>query len=91
MLESGIIVAAGLVFLFCRLSWRNRLRMLSHPLAIDILVFVILNWIHAGTAIGVMTAAVAALSCSICLSIGRSSFGYYEGKVYVPGKFRTQP
>ena len=91
MLESGIIVAAGLIFLFCRLSWRNRLRMLSHPLAIDIIVFVLLNWLHSGTAVGVMTAAVAALSCSICLSIGRSCFGFYRGNVFVPGKFRVAP
>lgn len=90
MLESGIIVAAGLIFLFCRLSWRNRLRMLSHPLAIDIVVFVALNWIHAGTAIGVMTAAVAALACSICLTIGRKLFGYMRKGEYVPGKFRVQ-
>lgn len=90
MIESGLIVAVGLCFLFVRLSWRNRLRMLSHPLAIDIAVFIILNWIHAGTAIGVMTAAVAAVMCSFMLTFGRWAFGYMSKGKHVPGKFTVQ-
>lgn len=86
-IESGLIVAAGLVFIFFRLDWKNRMRMLSHPLLIDISVFMLLNWLHAGTAVGVMTAAVAALACSGCLSLGRWAYGYMRKGVHIPGRF----
>jgi hypothetical protein len=63
----------------------------GHPLLVDVLVFILLNFVHWGTADGVMTAAVAALLCSLMLSLGRLLFGYYEGKTFVPGRFRGAP
>lgn len=90
MIESGLIVAVGIIMLFWRLSWRNRLRMLSHPLAIDICVFIFLNWLHAGTAIGLMTAAVGAVIVSCTLSLGRWAFGYMRAGKHVAGKFTVQ-
>jgi len=59
--------------------------MLSHPLAIDILVFTVLTVIHWGTFSGVMAATVGALMCSVLLTAGRKSFGYMENGKYVPG------
>ena len=91
MLESGIIVAIGLLVTFSTLSWPNRYWMLSHPLVVDVIVFILLNFIHWGTADGVMMAALAALLCSLMLSLGRLLFGYYEGKTFVPGRFRGAP
>lgn len=85
IIESGVIVALGLLFLFFKLSWKNRLRLLGHPLAMDLATFVILNWLHAGTFSGVMVAAVGALVCSAMISIGRKTVGYISRGMYFPG------
>lgn len=87
MIEMGIVVAIGLIVMFCKLSWRARLRMLSHPLILDIGTFVLISFLHWGTFSGMMVAAVGALCCSLCISAGRKLFGYYERGEYVPGRF----
>lgn len=87
IIESGVIVALGLLFTFFKLSWRTRLKMLGFPLAVDIIVFVALNLIHWGTFSGVMVAATGALVCSAMLSLGRWSVGYIEKGIYFPGQF----
>lgn len=89
MLEMGIVVALGLVFMFCKLSWRARLRLLSYPLLLDLAVFVGLNALHWGTFSGVMVAAFGALMCSALISIGRWLFGYTTSGRYVPGKIKV--
>lgn len=76
IIESGVIVALGLIFTFFKLSWRTRLLMLGMPLAMDVGVFIGLNVIHWGTFSGVMVAATGALVCSALISIGRKTFGY---------------
>lgn len=85
IIESGVIVAAGLVFTFFKLDWKLRLKMLGRPLLLDLVVFVGLNALHWGTFSGVMVAAVGALVCSALISIGRKSVGYIDGNVYYPG------
>ena len=85
MIESGVIVSLGLVMWFSKMSWRMRMRMLSHPLALDILVFVLLTILHWGTFSGVMTAAVGSLITSLLISGGRKAFGYIENNKYVRG------
>lgn len=85
IIESGVIVALGLIFTFFKLSWRVRLRMLGHPLALDISTFVLLNFLHWGTFSGVMVAATGALVCSGLISLGRKMFGYVSKGVYYPG------
>lgn len=89
MLEMGIVVALGLIVTFCKLSWRNRLRMLSHPVAMDIAVFALLTMLHWGTFSGVMVATIGALFCSMSLSAGRWAFGYMERGQYIPGRFNV--
>lgn len=89
IIESGVIVALGLIFIFFKLSWRWRLRMLGFPLACDIAVFVFLNWIHSGTFSGVMVATVGALVCSALISIGRKTYGYIERNVYISGRINV--
>jgi len=89
MLEMGIVVALGLIFTFCKLSWRNRLRLLSYPLLMDVGIFVFLNALHWGTFSGVMVAAFGALICSGCISVGRFMFGYLADGRYVPGKIKV--
>lgn len=90
MIEMGIVVAVGLAFTFFKLSWRSRLRLLSHPLAMDIAVFALLNWLHWGTFSGVMVAAVGALACSVMLTFGRWAFGYMEKGQHVRGHFQVR-
>lgn len=76
IIESGVIVALGLIFLFFKLSWKSRLRMLGKPLAMDVAVFVLLNFLHWGTFSGMMVAATGSLVCSGLISIGRKMFGF---------------
>lgn len=89
MIEMGIVVAIGLMVTFWKLSWKARLFMLSHPLGMDIGVFILLNWLHWGTYSGVMVAAVGALTCSLMLSLGRWAFGHIRAGKHVPGKFNV--
>lgn len=87
MLEMGIVVALGLLVMFAKLSPRNRLRMLSYPLVMDLLVFITLCFLHWGTFSGVMVATVGALFCSIVLAGLRAVYGHLENGKHVPGRF----
>lgn len=90
IIESGVIVALGLIFTFCKLSWRARLKMLGHPLAMDAFVFIALTTLHWGTFSGVMVATTGALICSALISLGRWAVGYVESNVYFPGHFNVK-
>lgn len=90
MFESGAIVALGLIMWFMKCSWRTRMRILSHPLAIDLTVFAFLTAIHWGTFSGVMAATIGAVMCSILLTCGRKCFGYMEHKRYKPGIWNVE-
>jgi hypothetical protein len=85
IIESGLIVALGMLFMFWKCSWKRRMWMLSNPLMMDVAIFVILNWIHWGTFSGVMTAATGALICSALISIGRKCYGHIDRRIYYPG------
>jgi hypothetical protein len=91
MIEMGLVVAFGLLVVFWKLSWRARLRMLSYPVAMDVVVFIALVVLHWGTFSGVMVATVGALACSLVLGALRWAFGYIERGNYVPGKWRVTP
>lgn len=85
MLEAGFAVGLGLLVTFAKAGWKWRMRMLSNPLTMDLLVFVFLLLIHWGTFSGVMAATVGALMVSLVLSAGRWYFGHVEAGKYVPG------
>lgn len=87
MIEMGIIVALGLLVTFWKLSWRWRLRMLSNPVTMDVIIFIVLCYLHWGTFSGVMVATIGALTCSLVLSALRWAFGYMERGHHVPGRF----
>lgn len=87
IIESGLIVALGLILTFFKCPWRLRMKMLSHPLAMDLIIFTVLNVLHWGTFSGLMVAATGALVCSGMITLGRCLFGYLEGRVYQPGLF----
>lgn len=85
MLENGILVALGLLVLLARLPWRGKLWVVSHPLAVDVLVFVALTALHWGTFSGVMVATIGALFCSVTLSCARKVIGRIDKGHYYPG------
>ena len=90
MIEMGFIVALGLAFTFVKLSWKARLRLLSHPIAMDVLIFVGLFLLHSGTYSGVMVATIGALVCSVMLGAGRWAFGYMSRGKHVADRFTVQ-
>lgn len=90
MLEMGIVVGLGLLVTLVKLNWKWRMKILSNPLAMDIVVFVLLCFLHWGTYSGVMVATVGALFCSIVLSIARKCVGYIEEGRYVPGIWNVE-
>lgn len=89
IIESGLIVAVGLLFMFFKCSWKVRIWMLSRPLFMDITVFILLNVLHWGTFSGVMVAATGALICSGLLSLGRWAFGYIDKNKYFAGTWNV--
>lgn len=90
MLEMGFIVGLGLIITFMKCSWRNRLRMLTYPVAMDIAIFALLCMLHWGTFSGIMVATIGALTCSMVLAAGRWAFGYMAGGKHVPGRFTVR-
>jgi hypothetical protein len=90
MFSAGLFVALGLTFIWFKLDWKWRLILNSNPVKIDIIVFIVLYALHAGTYTGGMAATIGALMCSGMLSLARWAYGYNvkdgKVKVYVPGK-----
>ena len=87
MLEMGILVALGFLVMLAKLPWRSKLWVLSHPLLMDAITFILLRVIHWGTFSGVMVASIGALFCSLMLAAGRRFVGYYDAGRYVRGFF----
>jgi hypothetical protein len=85
MIEMGLFVAIGLLVTLAKLSWRGKLWITSHPLFMDVVVFVALTALHWGTFSGVMVATMGALFCSITISVARRAIGYVERGVYIRG------
>lgn len=90
MFESGAIISLGLIMWFAKCSWKTRIRLLSHPLALDILVFTVLTLLHWGTFSGVMAATIGAVMTSVLISAGRAMFGYMEKSNYVAGRINVK-
>ena len=85
MIEMGLIVGIALLISLAKMNWTWRIRILSNPLLMDIVIFTFLVLLHWGTFSGVMVATIGAMVCSLVLSLGRKSVGYYENGEYVPG------
>lgn len=87
MLEMGFLVALGLLASLAKLPWRGKLWMTSHPLACDVIVFVLLATLHWGTFSGMMVATIGALFCSVTLSLARRLIGFVDRGNYQRGFF----
>lgn len=87
MIEMGIVVGMGLLISLVKMNWQWRMRMLSSPFFVDLLVMIMLLILHWGTFSGVMVATVGAMTCSLTLSGARWLYGHVESGTYVPGYF----
>lgn len=85
IIESGIIIFIGLMFLAIKLPRRTALWLLGRPLTVDLLASVLAYILHWGTFTGVMAAAVAGLMCSGFTAVARYLFGYIEKDQYHKG------
>lgn len=90
MIETGIIIALGLLMLMSRLPWKWKLWMVSNALIIDIAIFVGLMFLHAGTHAGVMGATAGALFASLTLAVVKKFIGHISGGRYYPGWFNMK-
>lgn len=86
IIESGVIIFFGMLLLGIKLPRRISLKLLGHPLALDLSVSVLAYIMHYGTFSGVMAAAVAGLMCSGFTSCARYAFGYIKDKRYYKGR-----
>lgn len=89
MLEMGIVVSLGLLVVLAKLPWRHKMWCISHPIFMDVTVFIFLTAIHWGSFSGVMVAAVGALFTSLVLSGARWLYGHIENGRYYPGIFNV--
>ena len=78
IIESGIIVFAGMLLLFLKLPRRTALKLLGYPLALDLSVSIFVLIVHWGTFSGVMAAAFAGLLTSGFSAAGRWLVGYID-------------
>lgn len=85
MIEMGIIVGIGLLVTLVKMSWKWKMRTLSSPLLVDLLVFVLLLCLHWGTFSGVMVATIGSLTASLVLSGARKVVGHIDKGSYQPG------
>lgn len=86
IIESGIIIFLGMLFLGLKLKAKTSLTLLGYPLALDLAVSALAFVMHYGTFSGVMAAAVAGLMCSGFTSLARYAFGYIKNGKYTPGR-----
>ena len=91
IIESGVIIFVGLLFIFLKLPRRTSLRLLGCPLALDIVVSCFTLLVHWGTFSGVMAAAVAGLMCSGFTTCGRFMFGWIDRRGFHPGVIAIRP
>jgi hypothetical protein len=86
MIEMGILTGLGLIIILAKSNWKWRMRMLSNPVKMDIIVFILLFALHGpGTVSGAMIATIGALMVSLILMMGRKAYGYIEAGKYQRG------
>jgi nucleoside permease NupC len=85
------MVFLGIALILAKLPRRLMLKALGWPLAIDLLVSILVLFVHWGTFSGVMAATVAGLLTSLATSGARRLFGYIAGNRYFPGLINLDP
>lgn len=90
-MEDGIVIGMGLLLTIVKAPVSIRIWLLSRPLLVDVIVFILLCVLHGGSPHGMLVAGVGAATCSVALSLGRRMYGYKHQGVYVPGFFNVGP
>ena len=78
IIESGVIIFIGFLFLMIKLPNYQLAWLLGHQLKVDLIASAAAYILHVGTITGVMAAAVAGLMISAMTTIGRKLIGYTE-------------
>lgn len=87
---SGIFIFFSLALLFVKLPSHWQLRLLGHPLLLDLAVAMFTLAVHWGTFTGIMAATVAGLLTSAATGLARRACGFTRGTRYVPGWFHLK-
>jgi nucleoside permease NupC len=87
---TGFAIFLGLVFLLAKLKRRVMLRVLHHDVLLDIVVTVLVLYLHWGSFEGVMAATIAGLFTSMATTLAKRMFGCIRGGQYYPGRFRLE-
>ena len=85
MIEMGLVVGIALLITLAKSNWHWRMRILSNPFLMDVIIFTALVLLHWGTFSGVMVATIGAMVCSLVISTGRKVYGHVEDGDYVRG------
>lgn len=85
IIESGVVIFLGMMFLGLKLEAKTSLTLLGYPLALDFSVSAVAFLLHYGTFSGAMSAATAGLMCSGFTTAARYAFGYIKAGEYFPG------
>jgi hypothetical protein len=85
MILSGIFIFFSLALLFVKLPSRWQLRLLGHPLLLDLAVAMFTLVVHWGTFTGIMSATIAGLLTSAATGLARRACGFTQGSRYIPG------
>ena len=86
IIESGVIIFLGLLFIGFKLPLKTALKLLGRPLLLDVVVSGTAFIMHMGTFSGVMAAAVAGLMCSGFTSAARYAIGHIDRNKYYSGR-----
>ena len=87
IIELGLIAGIALLISIAKMDWTWRLRVLSNPILLDVIIFTALMLFHWGTFSGVMVATIGAMICSLFLAAGRFAVGHKENGKYIPGQW----
>ena len=90
MFTTGFAIFLSLLFVLAKLKRRLMLRLLHHDVLLDIVVTVLVLYLHWGSFEGVMAATIAGLFTSLATTFAKRMFGYIKAGTYFPGRFRLE-
>ena len=76
MILEATAIAVGLFSTLVKASVHWRRRILEHPWVFEVCVFILLLWIHGGSADGAMAATISTVILGGLHSVARKMYGY---------------
>lgn len=90
IIESGMLVAMGLLIVLFKCGWKQRMWVLSNPVKMDLFIFALLCVLHGGSATGMLVAAIGAFVCSGMLMAVSFLVGSIKDGKYIAGMFNIE-